>query len=167
MPTGDVVSYDAPSVVYRDGVWLLVVRATLSSGATELHAFYTNNLDMGWTRVINGGLEELTRVDDPASDITDPSLIIHNSAYQLYYARRTGTRWAVELAVSDELLLWRPMGEVLGGSNEGFDSLGVRSPDAISQPDRIDMVYSGQDGVSFRLGTAYRAAPSDTAPSIF
>ena len=167
IPTGDVVSYDAPSVVYRDGFWLLVVRATLSSGATELHAFYTNNLDMGWTPVINGGLEELTRVDDPASDITDPSLIIHNSAYHLYYARRTGTRWAVELAVSDELLLWRPMGEVLGGSNEGFDSLGVRSPDVISQPDRIDMVYSGQDGVSFRLGTASRAAPSDTVPSIF
>ena len=78
-----------------------------------------------------------------------------------------GTRWAVELAVSDELLLWRPMGEVLGGSGEGFDSLGARSPDAISQPDRIDIVYSGQDGVSFRLGTAWRAAPSDTAPSIF
>ena len=27
------------------GFWLLVVRATLSSGATELHAFYTSNLD--------------------------------------------------------------------------------------------------------------------------
>jgi hypothetical protein len=94
-------------------------------------------------------------------------LIIHNSAYHLYYARRTGTRWSVELAVSDELILWRSMGEVLGGSNEGFDSLGARSPDALSQPDRIDIVYAGQDGVSFRLGTASRAAPSDTAPSFF
>ena len=96
-------------------------------------------------------------------------MIIHNSAYHLYYARRTGTRWSVELAVSDELVLWRPMGEVLGGSGEGFDSLGARSPDALSQPDpdQIDIVYSGQDGVSFRLGTASRAAPSDTAPSFF
>ncbi len=73
----------------------------------------------------------------------------------------------MELAVSDELLLWRAMGEVLGGSGEGFDSLGARSPDAISQPDRIELIYSGQDGVSFRLGTASRPAPSDTAPSIF
>jgi predicted GH43/DUF377 family glycosyl hydrolase len=166
-PMRDVVSYDAPSVVYRDSLWLLVVRATLSDGATELHVFYTPNLDAGWERVVNGGLEQLTRVDDATSEITDPSLIIHNSAYQLYYSRRTGTRWSVELAVSDELLLWRSMGDVLGGSNEAFDSLGARSPDAISQPDRIDIVYSGQDGVSFRLGTASRAAPSNTAPSFF
>jgi hypothetical protein len=166
-PMGGVVSYDAPSVVYRDGLWLLVVRATLSDGATELHAFYTSDLDTGWERVVDGGLEKLTRTDSPTSEITDPSLIIHNSAYQLYYARRTGTRWSVELAVSDELLLWRSMGDVLGGSNEAFDSLGARSPDALSQPDRIDIVYSGQDGVSFRLGTASRAAPSNTAPSFF
>ena len=33
--------------------------------------------------------------------------------------------------------------------------------------DRIDLVYTGQDGVSFQLGSASRAAPSDTAPSIF
>jgi len=167
VPPDDVDSYDAPSVVYRDGLWLLVVRATLSDGATELHAFYTSDLDTGWERVVNGGLEPLTHVDDPTSEITDPSLIVHNSAYHLYYARRTGTLWSVELAVSDELLLWRSMGEALGGSNEGFDSLGARSPDALSQPDRIDIVYSGQDGVSFRLGTASRAAPSDTAPSFF
>jgi hypothetical protein len=165
--TSDAVSYDAPSVVYRDGLWLLIVRATLSGGATELRAFYTNDPGTRWERVINGGLEQLTRVEDATSEITDPSLIIHNSAYQLYYARRTGTLWSVELAVSDELLLWRPMGEVLGGADEGFDSLGARSPDALSQSDRIDIVYSGQDGVSFRLGTASRAAPSDTAPSIF
>ena len=167
VPAGEVVSYEAPSVVYRDGLWLLVVQATLSDGATELHAFYTSDPDTGWARVINGGLEPLTRVDDPTSEVTDPSLIIHNSAYQLYYARRTGTRWSVELAVSDELLLWRPLGDVLGNSSETFDSLGARSPDAISQLGRIGIVYSGQDGVSFRLGTASRAAPSDTAATIF
>ena len=167
LPSGDVVSYDAPSVLYRDGLWLLVARATLSTGATELRAFYTNDPATTWEPVVKGGLEHLTRVDDPTSEITDPSLIVHNSAYHLYYARRTGTRWAVELAVSDELLLWRPMGEVLGGSGEGFDSLGARSFDALSQADRIDGIYSGQNGVSFRLGTASRAAPSSTAPSIF
>ena len=166
-PGGNVTSYDAPSVVYRDGLWLLVARATLSGGETELRAFYANDPETEWSRVINGGLEELSAVADPTSEVTDPSLIVHNSAYHLYYARRTGTRWSVQLAVSDELLLWRPMGDVLGDSNESFDSLGARSPDALSQPDRIDIVYSGQDGVSLRLGTASRAAPSDTAASFF
>ncbi|NOQ85116.1 MAG: hypothetical protein GQ551_14005 [Myxococcales bacterium] len=166
VPTGDVLSYDAPSALYRDGLWLLVVRATLVDGTTEFHAFYSD-LGADWSRVIDGGLEKLTHSDNPTSEVTDPSLIIHNSAYQLYYARRTGTRWSVELAVSDELLVWRSIGDVLGDSDEDFDSLGARSPDALSQPDRIDIVYSGQDGVSFRLGAASRAAPSETAPGFF
>lgn len=166
-PSEDVISFDAPTVRYRDGLWLLVARATLASGATELRAYYTSDLDTGWARVVNGGLEKLTRIDDPTAEITGPSLIVHNSAYQLYYARRAGTRWSVELAVSDELLVWRPMGEVLGPSHEGFDRLGARDPDAVSGADQIDIVYSGQDGVSFRLGTASRPAPSDTAPSNF
>ena len=162
-PTGAVVSYDAPTVFRREGLWVLIARATLTDGATELHAFYTNDLDAPWTRIIDGGLEHLTRTDGPGSELADPSIIVHNSAYHLYYARRTGTRWAVELAVSDELLLWRPLGEVLHGSGAGFDSLGARSPDAISGPDRVDLVYSGQNGVSFGLGTATRIAPSETA----
>jgi hypothetical protein len=141
----------------------MIVRATLSSGGTELHAFYSVDPDTGWARIVDGTLEELTRVDDASSEITSPSLIVHNSAYQLYYARRTGTRWAIELATSDELLIWRPLGETLGASGEGFDSLGARGPDARSLPDRVEMVYTGQDGVSFRLGIASRAAPSDTA----
>jgi len=167
IPAGDIVSYEAPTVAYREGLWLLVVRATYTDGATELQAFYTSNLDDGWAPVVNGGLEQLTRVESATAEITEPSLMIHNSAYQLYYARRNGTRWSVELLVSDELVLWRPMGDVLGGSDEAYDSLGARSPDAISGPDRIDIVYSGQNGVAFRLGTASRTAPSDTAPSIF
>ena len=167
LPSGNVVSFDAPSVVFRDGLWLMVVRATLSAGATELRAYYANDVEGPWNPIVDGTLGQLTRVDDPTSEITDPSLIVHNSAYHLYYGRRSGTRWSVELAVSDELLLWRSLGESLGGSGEGFDSLGARSPDAISRTDRIDLVYAGQDGVSFQLGSASRAAPSDTAPSIF
>jgi hypothetical protein len=78
-----------------------------------------------------------------------------------------GTRWSIELAVSDELLIWRPMGRVLGPGEQSFDSLGARSPDAISGPDRVQLLYSGQNGVAFQLGVAARAAPSDTAPSLF
>lgn len=167
VPSGNVVSFDAPSVVFRDGLWLMVVRATLSTDATELRAYYANDVEGPWNPIIDGTLGQLTRVDDPTSEITDPSLIVHNSAYHLYYGRRNGTRWSVELVVSDELLLWRSLGESLGGSGEGFDSLGARSADAISRTDQIDLVYAGQDGVSFQLGSASRAAPSGTAPSIF
>ena len=161
--SGDAVSLDAPTVHRRAGLWVLIARATLVSGATELRAYYTSALNTGWERVDGSSLEALTRVDDPGSEITGPSLVVHNSAYQLYFARRSGTRWAVELLVSDELLLWRPLGEVLGPSGDGFDQLGARAPDAISLTDQIDLVYEGQNGVSFELGWALRPAPSDSA----
>lgn len=167
VPSGEVVSFDAPSVMLRDGLWLMVVRATSTDGATELRAYYTSDPQTGWARVVSGGLEPLTHVSDPTSEITSPSLVVHNSAYQLYYAHRMGTRWSVQLAVSDELLLWRDLGTVLGPSGSGFDGLGASGPDALSQPDRIDLLYTGQDGVSFQLGSASRPAPSGTAPANF
>lgn len=160
---GDAVSLDSPTVVGGDELVLMVLRATLRSGATELRAYYSPDPNTGWARVLDGALEDLTRIEDPLSSIGSPSLILHNSAYHLYYARRTGTRWTVELATSDELLLWRPLGEVLEGSAQGFDSLGARGPDARSLLDRIELVYMGQDGVSFRLGRALRDAPSASA----
>lgn len=160
---GDAVSLDSPTVVARDDLVLMVLRATLRSGGTELRAYYSSDPQSSWVRVLDGTLEDLTRVDSAASSIDSPSLIVHNSAYHLYYARRNGTRWAIELATSDELLLWRRIGEVLGASGEGFDSLGARGPDARSLFDRVELVYMGQDGVSFRLGRALREAPSTTA----
>lgn len=166
-PSGEVLSFDAPSVMLRDGLWLMVVRAARTDGATELRAYYTSDLQTGWAQVVDGGLEPLTHVSDPTTEVTSPSLIVHNSAYHLYYARRQGTRWSVELAVSDELLLWRDLGTVLGPTGVGFDGLGASGPDALSEPDRIELVYTGQDGVSFQLGSASRAAPSETAPAIF
>jgi len=162
-PEGEVISYDSPTLMVRDDLAVMIVRATLQSGATELHAFYSVDPDTGWARIVDGTLEEITRVTEASSEVTSPSLIVHNSAYQLYYARRTGTRWTIELATSDELLIWRPLGETLGASGEGFDSLGARGPDAQSLTDRVEMVYMGQNGVSFELGVASRAAPSDTA----
>jgi predicted GH43/DUF377 family glycosyl hydrolase len=167
VPSAEVVSFDAPSVLLRDGLWLMVVRASLASAATELRAYYASALEGPWERIVDGGLEPLTRIEDAGQELGDPSLLVHNSAYHLYYGRRSGTRWTVELAVSDEMLLWRALGKSLGASGAGFDSLGARSPDAISGVGQIDLVYSGQNGVSFQIGTARRAAPSDTASSIF
>ncbi len=162
-PEGDVVSYESPTIMLRDDLAVMVVRATLSSGATELRAFYSVDPETGWARIVGGTLEQLTHVDDPTAEISSPSLIVHNSAYQLYYARRTGTRWAIELATSDELLIWRPLGVALGASGQDFDSLGTRGPDALSDGDMVYMVYMGQDGVSSRLGITSRSAPSNTA----
>ena len=159
-PSDDEASLESPSIVVQEGLLILLARATLQSGATELRAYYAPDLDVGWARIVGGGLEALTRSEEPSSEVQSPSLIVHNGAYQLYYARRSGTRWAVELAVSDELLIWRPLGEVLGPSGEGFDSMGARGADARSRDGEVDLVYMGQDGVSFQLGYAARPTPA-------
>jgi hypothetical protein len=167
VPDGDVVSYDSPTVSAREGLVVLVARATLASDATELRIFYTSDPSTGWAPIVDGSLEAITRIDGATEDVTGPSLIVHNSAYQLYYARRVGTRWTVEVAASDELLFWRPLGEALGPSGSGFDRLGARSLDARSGFDEIDALYMGQDDVSFGLGRVARPAPSDTASAPF
>jgi hypothetical protein len=162
-PSGDEVSLERPTLIVRDDLLVMVVHATLQSGATELRAYYSNELGLGWARIVGGTLEELTHVDEPTSEAQSPSLIVHNGAYQLYYARRAGTRWSIELAVSDELLIWRPLGEVLGPSGEGFDSMGARGADALSSGSQIELVFMGLDGVSSQLGYAARATPTNTA----
>ncbi|MEM7434490.1 MAG: hypothetical protein AAF436_04995 [Myxococcota bacterium] len=166
VPSGDETSIEAPTVYFRQGLWLLVVRARLVNGSNELRAFYSSEPNTGWARVEGGSLEAQTRVTDAGSEVTDPSLIVHNSAYSLYYARRTGTRWVTELLASDELLVWRSIGESLGASTtvDAFDSEGARGGDAISLTDRIELVYQGQGDVSFRLGRASRPSPSESAP---
>ena len=165
---GVEVNLESPTVHFRDGLWILIARAVqLSDGATELQAYYATDLGVGWSRIGGGQLELLTRVTDPTEEIAEPSLIVHNSAYQLYYARRVGTRWAVELLSSDEMLLWRSLGQVLAEGEASFDSLGARAPDALSEGNRIDLAYEGQDGISFRLGLASRPAPAESARSLF
>ena len=59
----------------RDDLIVMIARATLQDGNTELRAFYSNAPETGWARVVDGTLEELTRVDDPTSEISSPSLI--------------------------------------------------------------------------------------------
>ena len=162
------VNLEAPTVHFREGLWILVVRATqLADGVSELRAYYSPDLSGGWIRVGGSQLESLTRVTDPTEEIAEPSLVVHNSAYQLYYARRVGTRWLVELLSSDEMLVWRSLGQVLAEGQVSFDSLGARAPDALSEGARIDLAYEGQDGISFRLGLASRPAPADSAPDPF
>ena len=160
---GELLELEAPTLYRRDGLWVLIGRADLESGVSELHVYYTTALESGWARVAGGTLEGLTRVQTPTSEITAPSLVVHNSAYRLHVASRSGTRWRIEAFASDELLIWRPLGEALGPSEEGFDASGARAPDAISLTDRIELIYEGQNAISFELGWAAQHAPSRTA----
>ncbi len=96
-----------------------------------------------------------------------PSLSIHNGAWQLYFAGKQGTRWAIGLLVSDVLTGWAwklvpQSGEpVLEASGSGFDRLSVLHPAALESTDSVELFYAGSDGAGTALGRAFRAATSD------
>lgn len=164
-----VIGFDAPTVYHREGLWVLIVRALLTDSGSELRAYYATGLsgafNEDWAPLPASELARLTRIELSTEELTDPSLIVHNGAYQLYYARRRGTRWAIEQLSSDDLVAWRPLGEVLGGSGTGFDALGARGPDALAEGDRVQLLFDGHDGVAFSLGFSSRPGSSQSVQS--
>lgn len=151
----------SPTLELHDSATLLVARGDIA-GRSSLVAFFDRG---GGFELLDGG--NLASATDPTSqsvaadELGDPSLVVHNGAYQLYVAERRGTRWGVTLLASDELVYFRRVEErALGASGQGFDRLGARHPAALPSSDGVDIVYLGDDGVRSSLGLARRDATS-------
>ena len=152
-------AFDAPTVYRRDDLWLMVVRGTTADGGTELVPFYRLTDTDSWKLAIGSTLPEITRVAANSSDaLTDPSLIVHNGAYQLYVGRRRGTEWTIELLSSDEMSLFRELGEVLRGT-DALNEIGVAAPDALGLEDVVELVYSNRSGEGFSVHRTSRVTP--------
>ncbi len=167
---GAASAVDGPTVVaYRADLWVMVVRA--SDGAKTWLAILTS--DDGGLTWSPYGPTDLPRMFDPtagtlppaldADEVASPSLVIHDGAWQLYYARRRGARWSIGLLVSDELVSWRHMDQgasVMGAGANAFERLGVTDPDVREVPGQqeIEMLYVGLDGVGRTPAWAVRDA---------
>jgi hypothetical protein len=171
-PSGQgVLGISQPTVARRsDGRWALVALSEVSEGHSRFAVFLGDEGDAGqsWASYSESNLGE---VADPVTaqrpegfvvdEIADPSLIIHNGAWQLYYARRRGTDWSVGLLASDGMLYWRHLASgyaVFEGGTGKFDRLGVSGPDAVSGDGRVELLHVGRDGVRPGLGLVSRAA---------
>lgn len=148
---------------HHTGVWIMVARTTDDDGIAHLAVLRSTD-GRNWHRQMQGDLEALTArgasslTGFDADDIAHPSLVIHDGAWQLYYAGRRGTRWSVGLIASDELFWWRSLGRVFSGDGNGFDRVGTSAPDATPLGDSIELVYEGLDGAQSRAGRAWRPA---------
>ena len=158
--SADEVHIEAPAVYHRPGLWVIVARVELDGGASALRLFESPMLGLGFSEIESSTLSTLTRVEAGAGDVTDPSLIVHDSGYQLYVAERSGTLWSISLLTSDELFAWRSVGTVL----EAEATFGAREPAALSEGDRIDLYYVEDDGANAPLQWTSRAAASDSVP---
>ncbi|MFW5920629.1 MAG: hypothetical protein ACOCUS_02225, partial [Polyangiales bacterium] len=164
--------YSQPTVACRsDGAhWIMAVQVDDGSGEPELRLFHSDDDAEGgrWDadffgNELDGQLrspgQRAPRYD--ADAVGSTSLAIHDGAWQLYYARRRGTRWSVGLLSSHELLYWRHVDDgsaVLGAGPADFERLGLRSPDALGRGDLVELVYVGVDGTDGGLGIARRPA---------
>lgn len=134
------------------GRWVMIVR---TEGGLE--AFVEQ--DESFVALLGCRLNEA--VAGLLGTVGNPSLVLHDRAWQLYVPVRRGTRWSVELLASDEALVWRHVGPTLLPSGQGFDRLGVAGADARAHGDVVEVVYEGDDGVRRRLGWASRPATGE------
>lgn len=147
-----------------DGRWVLVARVR-SEARTALSAFVSPDGKL-FTRMEGSLATSTERAAGDASfafdahEIADPSLVIVNGAYHLFYAGRRGTRSSIGLMLSDDLRFWRPIEDAVL-EPDAVDRIAVRAPDAVVGEDGVVHLYFiGDDGRSLRLRRTSRIAPT-------
>ncbi|MCA9582313.1 MAG: hypothetical protein KC416_11000, partial [Myxococcales bacterium] len=169
----------APSVVWAPLDTLLMVARTDLDGTTRLRVFNSNadpngNAGIDWREEFASPELEARTTRTPenpstgfaADEIGSAGLVIQNKAYHLYVEGRRGARWSIGILASDDLEHWREPreGEAVLGKGNGFDSLGLRSPDAIFLDGQVTLLYEGLSNGGSSLGFAQRVATAATAP---
>jgi predicted GH43/DUF377 family glycosyl hydrolase len=147
-----------------DGRWVLVARVR-SEARTALSAFVSPDGKV-FTRMEGSLATSTERSAGEASfafdahEVADPSLVVVNGAYHLFYAGRRGTRSSIGLMLSDDLRFWRPIEDAVL-EPDAVDRIAVRAPDAVVDDEGVVHLYFiGDDGRSSRLRRTSRIAPT-------
>jgi hypothetical protein len=161
---------EAPTAhLHHSGQIVLVARQHFDEGPSQLLVFHSADDGASFLSQSTANLSDLTtrglspsnEASFDADELGHPSLTVHDGAWQLTYAGRRGSRWAIGLLVSDDAVWWRPIREedgVFASARTDADVVGVTAPDTASAGDRIDMVYLALDGVGTRVYETSRAA---------
>lgn len=153
--TEDFTHLEMPSfALVNDSIWVLLVRATRTTGETELIPFVSRDAGLEWDAYEHTALVLSSRDGSrndlafDAQETSDPALIIHGSSYQLYYAGRRAARWGIGLYASEELVYWRKVSTdpLLSGRTSSEDALGVRAIDVISRGELLEAVIESAPG---------------------
>jgi hypothetical protein len=95
-------------------------------------------------------------------EVASPAAYRLNGTIQVAFSGRSGARWAIGLMSTDDprVVLWRPapVASILAGDGGGFDALSVRDPVIVARGGKVELLYTGSDGVTDTLGYAYRSA---------
>jgi hypothetical protein len=160
-----VTGIDGISVLASDVVLRMVARVW-RDGSSRIVLLFSDPNGTSW-QLPDGSLEAATlRLPQPddlfafdRDEVAAPARVRHTDVRGeplelLYYAGRRGTRWSIGLLISEDGLVWRPIGPVLEGSGVGFDALGVTDPAPLVIDGAVHLFYAGTDGQGFRIGEA-------------
>ncbi len=109
------------------------------------------------------------------SSVRDPFVVSRNGVDHLWYSAFDGTEWSLGHATRPtDTLDWErdtdstgETGPALSGLARTFSAGGVRAPVLVSNDDRWDLYYAGNDGVSDRIGLATGTLSSVFAAQAF
>jgi hypothetical protein len=95
-------------------------------------------------------------------EVAEPTLLLDGrGVLRVHYAGRRGSRWSVGLLVGErpEQLVRYGDAPLLTATGAGVDALGARGPAAVIVEDRLQLFYTGLDGVRARLTRREGGAP--------
>ncbi len=69
----------------------------------------------------------------------DPAVVRFNDRYYLYYSMRAENGWAIGIAQSEDMLVWKKIGELL--PQEEYESKGMCAPGALVKDGKIHLFY--------------------------
>ncbi len=147
----DVIAFDQPTLTQFGSIFVMVVRARMTSGRHELRAFY--GPDEHTFAPFEGKLGDFAN-----GRVSEPSLTLHGTSYHLYFTRKVGARNVIVMLASPNMRVFRELGTVLRA--EAGDGIAVESLDAAVDEARqlVHYVYLGDDGRERTLRRATRRA---------
>lgn len=161
-PDGPELSWyealEQPTVLVGEPSWRMIARGRTASG---VHLVELVSHDGGATyapfRIVASPRSSDVLAFD-RDDVESPALVVvpdaqGRSVVRLYYGARRGTRSSIGLYVEGGGS-WRRMGEVLGPSDQPFDSFGVTDPAPLVEDGVLRLYYAGTDGARWRFGLA-------------
>jgi hypothetical protein len=166
----EFVSYASPSVVlHPSGTWVMVAVGTRADGSQSLPVFVSPD-GVIWARLSTSSLgstiEETFGAASGSHSFADPDLMLHANVWYLHLSHLRGARWRIDALVSDQLLFWRELGQVLRGGTSRNDRLGVSAPEARLVGQRMELYYVGHDGSRQHiLQTDRSSTPGGVFPS--
>ena len=161
----DSVEVSNPTVVLENGIYQMWYAGY---DGNNLRIGYAASSDgMVWTKDAANPILDLGASDSwDSSGVSNPTVALENSIYQMWYAGYDGDNLRIGSATSSDGVVWNrddsnPILDL--GESGSWDSIGVNSPTVVLEGNTYRMWYTGYDGANIRIGFSSLDLPESVA----